>query len=607
MTDARWMPRWLFPTVAAAVVAPIVVAVLAQRNAHWHPVYDLAMTELRVRDVGSRHTPLIGLQGRIGPTGSHPGPLSFYLLAPVYRLLGSSAFALQAASATFHAGAAITALLIARRRGDGRIVIGVGIVLLLLIQGYGLGPLTEPWNPHLPVLWFVAFLVAVWSVLEGDPVMLLPAVFAGSVCAQTHVPYLAVALGLGGVVALVAVGYAWRVRGERAAPGWRWLAGALALGVLLWVPPLIDQAVHHPGNLTQLVDHLGTPTEAPIGIRQGAKLIVERLDAWQLVVGETQHPGTYIRVLSGPGPTRDRGLITLGIWVVCAGATVLLRSRRLLALHAMVAAAALIGVVAVSRIYGVPWYYLTLWGFGIGAMMALSIIATVAALVLRGRPTLSSPSATARLGLAGVVVVVALSVRLLVIAPDATTDTPDQTAQLARLVPATVAALEHRAGAATGHAGRYYLYWDDATNGGSEGIGLVNELVRRGYDIGVDARDGVKIAPYRVRRPSDATARIVVASGGWIDRWAAEPGATRVALDDPRSPAERREFEQVRSAAIARLHALGRDDLASQVDTDLFNVALNGGVAGDVSRLLGRLIAIGVPAAVFILPPEVGA
>jgi len=221
------MPRWLFPTVSAAVVAPLVVAVLAQRNAHWHPVYDLAMTELRVRDVGGRHTPLIGLQGRIGPTGSHPGPLSFYLLAPVYRLLGSSAFALQAASATFHAGAAITALLVARRRGDGRIVIGVGIVLLLLIQGYGLGPLTEPWNPHLPVLWFVAFLVAVWSVLEGDLVMLLPAVFAGSVCAQTHVPYLAVALGLGGVVALVAVGYAWRARGERAAPGWRWLAGAV--------------------------------------------------------------------------------------------------------------------------------------------------------------------------------------------------------------------------------------------------------------------------------------------------------------------------------------------------------------------------------------------
>ena len=80
------------PAVGLAIVAPLLAAAIAQRDADWHPVFDLAMTELRVRDVGGRHTPLIGLQGRIGPTGSHPGPLSFYLLAPVYRIFGSSAF-----------------------------------------------------------------------------------------------------------------------------------------------------------------------------------------------------------------------------------------------------------------------------------------------------------------------------------------------------------------------------------------------------------------------------------------------------------------------------------------------------------------------------------
>ena len=64
----------------------------------WYPVLDLAMTEFRVRDVFGRHTPLIGLPGRIGEypnQGSHPGPLSFYLLAPTYRLLGSSSWALE--------------------------------------------------------------------------------------------------------------------------------------------------------------------------------------------------------------------------------------------------------------------------------------------------------------------------------------------------------------------------------------------------------------------------------------------------------------------------------------------------------------------------------
>lgn len=607
MTVSRWMPRWLLPAVSAAVLTPLAVAVVAQRNAHWHPVYDLAMTEMRVRDVGGRHTPLIGLQGRIGPTGSHPGPLSFYLLAPVYRLLGSSAYALQVSTAAFHGLAAMTALLIARRRGDGRVLIGVGMVLLLLMQGYGLGPLTEPWNPHLPLLWFVAFLLAAWAVLEGDLVMLLPAVAAASLCAQTHVPYLAVTVGLGGGLAVVATAYAWRTRSHPGRPGWRWLAGAAALGVVLWIPPLIDEVVHDPGNLSQIVDHLGTPADAPIGVRAAAKIIVERLDALQLVVGETRHPGTYVRTLSGPGPTRDRGLVTLAAWLGCVVASVVLRHRRLLALHLLVGSAGAVGIAAISRIYGVPWPYLTLWGFGIGALMVLSIAATAVALLLRWRPRLAGVSGARPLSVAGVVVLGALSARMLVIAPDATTDTPDQTEQLGRLLPDTLAALDRGVGAATGHDGRYYVYWDDATNGGSEGIGLVNELVRHGYDVGVDARNGVQISPYRVRLPADSTARIVVASGGWIERWAAEPDATMVASDDPRSPAERQEFEHVRAEAIADLRAVGRDDLVSRIDTDLFDVALNGGVPPGVGLLLGRMIGIGVPAAVFVLPKAAAA
>lgn len=63
----------------------------------------MAQTELRVRDVWSSHPPLIGLGGRIGPVGadqgSHPGPLSFWVLSPFYQLLGGDAWALKAATA----------------------------------------------------------------------------------------------------------------------------------------------------------------------------------------------------------------------------------------------------------------------------------------------------------------------------------------------------------------------------------------------------------------------------------------------------------------------------------------------------------------------------
>src|SRR4051794_5839143 len=142
----------LVALLAAALILPLAVAVFAFHKPTWAPVLDLAQTELRVRDVGTSHTPLIGLPGRIGTgarQGSHPGPLSFYALAPAYRLFGSSAFSLQIASLVLQGGAIVAALAIARRRGGRLLVLGVAAVLALLITGFGVTALTEPWNPYL--------------------------------------------------------------------------------------------------------------------------------------------------------------------------------------------------------------------------------------------------------------------------------------------------------------------------------------------------------------------------------------------------------------------------------------------------------------------------
>ena len=604
MIDSRWMPRWLVPSVVAAVALPILVAAIAQRDAQWHPVYDLAMTELRVRDVGGAHTPLIGLQGRIGPSGSHPGPISFYLLAPVYRLLGSSAFALQVATAFFHVSAVVTAVLVAARRRDGRVVAGVGLLLVLLVQGYGLGALTEPWNPQLPLLWFAAFVVAAWAVVDGDLAMLLPAVLAASICAQTHVPYLAVTGGLGVGLLLAAVAWMRSGRAHAHNGGARWLLLAVGLGALLWSPPLIDQAIHDPGNLRQIVDHLGTPTAEPIGVRQASGFVVDRMDTGLILVGETRTPGTFVRVLSGPGPDRQRGQITLAMWGVSVVIAGLLRHGRLLALHAVVAGSGAIAVVAISRIYGVPWPYLMLWAWTIGTLMAFAVAATAVAAVGRWAPPRWAAIASRAATVGAMAALALVSLRLLAIASDATTETPDQTAQLARVLPETMAALDAGDGVATGHGGRYLVEWFDAVDGGSVGIGLVNELVRHGYDVGVDEREAVKIGVHRVRPAEEATAKVVVASGGWIDRWRDVPGAVLVTLDDPRSDQDRADFAAARTDAVEGLRALGRSDLIDQLDSDLFGIALNAGLPREVTIFTGVMIDIGVPTAVFVLPPE---
>src|SRR5262245_59958744 len=95
--------------ITFALLVPLAIAAIVLHAEGWAPVFDMALIEEKVRDVGTAHTPLLGLVGRLGPPtqpGSHPGPLSFYLPAPIYRLLGPSAWALEA-SAAFVNGVAI--------------------------------------------------------------------------------------------------------------------------------------------------------------------------------------------------------------------------------------------------------------------------------------------------------------------------------------------------------------------------------------------------------------------------------------------------------------------------------------------------------------------
>lgn len=597
--DIRWMPRWLLPLVAAGVALPVVLAAVWQHDADWHPVFDLAMTELRVRDVGGPDSPLIGLQGRIGEDGSHPGPLSFYLLAPVYRLLGSSAFALQVSTVAFHAAAVVVALWVVARRRSAWALVGVAVVVQLLVLGYGLGPLTEPWNPHLPLLWFVAFLVSAWAVLDGDEPMVVTLVVSGSVCAQTHVPYLAVTTGIGlGVVVLALVGRRWWGRGL----GLRWLLVAGGVGLLLWVPPLVDQLRNDPGNLAKIVDNLGTPEEEPIGFAAARPLVQERADVWLLAAVEPRHPGTFVRVLTGPGPDDTRGAVAIAAWAAAVVAAVWLRHHRLLALHAVVGGGLVVAWVAISRIHGIPWPYLMFWAFALGGLLLVAVVATAAVVARRRRPALRTARADRLGSWAGLVLVAALAGRLLLLGPDATTETPGETGQLARLVDPTAEALEAGTGPAAGPDGTYQVAWRDATHGGAVGIGLVNELIRRGFEVGVEYEERVRIGPHRVLDASDADALVVYASGGWIEEVGAMDGAVQIALDDPRTPAERTEYAEVRAAAIEALRRTGRAELVERLDRDLFDVALNEGIEPEVAVLTGRMLDIGVPAAVFVLP-----
>lgn len=564
------------------------------------------MTELRVRDVGGRSTPLVGLPGRIGTLdqqGSHPGPLSFYALAPTYRLLGSTAWALQVATVIVHAVAMGVALVIAGRRGGARLILAVAVLLAALTAGYGGGALTEPWNPYLPLLWWVVFLLAVWSVLCGDLLLVPVAVLSASFCAQTHVPYLALALGLGALMAAVTAVRWWRQPNDRSSV-LRWVGASIGLGVLLWLPPTLDQVRHDPGNYRMLIEHFSNPTEEVEGLRNGLEVGLRYFDLAHLVRGDISDPGWLVTSAGGHLPSADRGLAFVAMWAAAAVVATKRRRRPLMALHAVVAVGLALMIVSISRIFGVVWYYLALWGWAIGLLAFLATTWSFAE-VAAARWSAERRTQVSRSGTVGLAVLGALIVgRFSVAAWDSPHADATVAAELAAVIDDTDAGLDANAGAATGHDGRYLITWSDALHIGSQGFGLLSELERRGFDAHVEPGRHVPATAHRVLDPSSATARVHLATGIYVERWRAVPDAVEVASIDPRSAAERAEQDELRASVIATLGKLGLSDLIQQVDDNLFGAAIDRRVPELTQQQMGRMLEIGGPLSIFVLPPD---
>lgn len=610
ITSRRARPGAILVALVALLGLPIVVAAVSARRPHWYPVLDLAMTELRLRDVGTQHTPLIGLPGRIGPTlyeqGSHPGPLSFYLLAPLYRLFGSSSWAMQAATAVLNLAALAAGLAVARRRGGTRLVVAVAALMSLLMAGYGIAVLVEPWNPYMPLLWWLVFLLAVWSVACGDLAMLPVAVFAGSFCAQTHVPYLGLTLGVG-AIAVAAMAWDWR----GAAPGsdtrrqaTRWGAVALALAGVLWAPPLIDQAINDPGNLTRIYDHLATPTEEPVGWGEGVELALIHLDVLHFIAGNSGASGSLVDTATEPDGSIVPGLVLLAAWVTAAATAVRLRHRALVRLHLVIAGGLLAGAVSMSRIFGKVWLYLLQWAWGVAALLLLAI-AWTAFVALRPR---LSPATTRRLATAGPAAFLALAVVMsgvtAVQAAGVEPPASDLSAALGGVLPSTVAALERGDGAATGPDARYVVIWSDAVYFGSPGYGLVSELERAGFDVRAAMPWHVPITDHRAMEVEDATAVVHLVTGQYIDRLRSIPEALEVAYFEHRSPEEIAEFDRLHDEVVAELRRDGLDDeLVPVVDGNLFGASIDERVSKEARQRMARMLELGEDTAVFIAPP----
>ena len=584
--------------VTAVIATPIVVAVVAVRTPQWYPLVDLAQIEMRVRDVGTSHPPLVGLGGRIfglDSQGAHPGPISFWLLAPVYRLLGSTSWALQVSAAALNVAALAATVWAGHRRWGLQGALLVAAALALVMRVYGTAILVYPWNPYTPVLFWVLFLVCVWGVLCGDLPLLPVAVLAGTVCAQTHLPYVPL---VGGLALLVIAGLVMahrRARGDIAAGRRlvRWSAVGAALGAVLWLPVVIQQIGGDPPNISVIIDAFGDPIEDPVGIATAWRLLTQHLDVVALLAGDR----------SGAGASSAVGVAMLVAWAAAAMVAVRRGDRTLVRLHAVVAVALAVGFLSISRILGVPWFYLTLWALGTATLALVATVAAVAppvAAAATDRWGGGRPDPFARVPLAALGVALLVPTSLLALEAPGTEDADaDVSARLARVVEPTVDAIEGGA-VARGDDGTYLVTWDDQTNLGGQGLGLMLELERRGYRVRAREEQRLAVRDHRVADPGECDAVIHLASGdGAIDRAGDQPGAREIARYDERTPAQVARYERLRTQVIETLQARGLDDLVPRVDQSLFGLGNDERLPADLGPPVAAMAGSPQPVAVF--------
>jgi hypothetical protein len=345
----------LFRVALGVALVPFVVSALTVLVAGrgYQTSADVALTELNVRDVG-QHFVEVGVFSRFG--WHHPGPLLFYVLAPVYRVLGSRSFGLLIGALLINAITIVGIGLVARRRAGDGFAIAALASSMLLAQLAGPGVLRSPWTPALVELALVLFLFLAWSLAEADTLLLPWTMLLASWIVQAHLaPTLPVATTL-------LVGTAIGVRRLRAMyrqdPGapvvaslrrrLRWAGGVL---LVVWFPPLVDVVTHAGGNIGALIDYFLNSRSGTLA--EGWRVVANQLSVPPRWLGQNPIPTDLLVHVSAP----DGVIPWLGITLV-GGIIVAWRRRQSQALHfGLIVAVALVSeIYAVSRINPKPFF-----------------------------------------------------------------------------------------------------------------------------------------------------------------------------------------------------------------------------------------------------------
>lgn len=419
VTDHRPSRRaaWLATALVASVVLPVLVAGAAVLGDDYTPIGDEAVTLLRVADVGTSATPLVGAYSTRG--WSHPGPVLFWALALPDAVGGDHHATVLAATAVLNTVAGIGIGALAWRRGRLPLVALTMVGLAWLLHGIGPGDLVWPWNPLVALLPYALFLLATWSLACRDWVALPVAVAVGSALVQLHVAYAAL-VGVALVVAALLALRPWERRrtdgpveptADAARPTRRQVTVTAALALVLWLPVAWDLAFGSH-NLLRVARYFLDPGQPPIGASRGVRILSGHLAPTGPWSG-----GEQVVAFGNVAPGSPVWLPLVAAAVVAVAVACARRGRRDgTVLMAVVGTQLVVGTYAVTRIEEPVLPYLVAWTQPL-AMVAWVALAwgTLVALrpagtALDGGRTATGAVAAAAAAAAAVAVVVAVVV-----------------------------------------------------------------------------------------------------------------------------------------------------------------------------------------------------
>ena len=387
--DSDRRAKLVFRLATAVAVLPIFVAAVRDGLNGWYPTLDAATTVLRTRDVLTANPPLVGMWASVsqktGVATYFPGAIQMYVLAVPVHVLGNS-WGTLLGMATLNATWVLFAAWLARRRLGPSLATLACLGFAVLIWTMGSELVVDISPMQMVTIPFALFLVAVWSVADGDlvavPVLALVANFLvlGHLVLTLLVPLIGISAPIGLFLAL-------RRRRRDHPESWpqdrRRLVRVLGLsGVITavcWLAPIYQQLAHQPGNLTNLWRASQADLHASLGYGKAIQVVVSILTVPPFWLRDSFTTET---ISSAPRLTGAETLLGIGFLALFALLMVLAVRRRdrtvvtMLVVAGVTLVASVVNITKAPSTYGFKrQYFRSLWGMALFVWLTLAVAA----------------------------------------------------------------------------------------------------------------------------------------------------------------------------------------------------------------------------------------